>query len=504
MNLLTLRSRRATVQAAAAALLLLAQAATAQTAPPPAQAVPAGPWTLQAAVDYALANNLNLRNSDLTSQLDQATLQQNRAALLPAINGQGTHTYQYGTSVDPVTYEFQNNTIRANNFSLNGSVPLYQGGALRNTIKRSRLSAAASAQDVEKARTDLLLNVASGYLQVLLAREALRAAEIQRSTTVGQVDRAEKQLKAGAIAESNVLDVRAQLATEDVNVITAQNNLTLATLRLEQQLNLDPAQVSPAQFQIAEPQLPDPPADEVIDLTGQSVYEAASQTRPEIKAADLRLQAALKGVDVARGNYWPRLSFGASLFTAYSSQRSTFIPTGDTVLRPVGFGLIPGTQQPDPGQVVYSFQPGFEQKPTNFTNQIKDNFGKQIGFTLTVPILNGLQTRTQVTRAKIQAQQAQLNADQSRLTLRQNIEQAVADAEAARRRYQATTRQLEALSRSLQNADIRFANGLLNGTDYNQIKNNQARALNDRLQAKYDYIFKRKVLDLYMGRPLEL
>ncbi|MBC7449047.1 MAG: TolC family protein [Hymenobacteraceae bacterium] len=488
----------------AAALLLTAPAFAQTSAPPGRPAPPPGAWTLSNTLDYALINNLGLQGSDLTSRLDVATLGQSRAAMLPAINGQATHTYQYGTSVDPVTYQFQSNTIRANNFSLNGSVPLYQGGVLRNTVVRNRLSAAASAQDLEKAKADLLLNVASGYLQVLLTRETLRAAELQRTTTTGQLEQAEKRLRAGAIAESNVLDVRAQVATEDLNVVTAQNNLTIAILRLEQQLNLDPAEVPPGQFQIAEPVIALPGADAPIDLTAQQVYDVAAGVRPELKAADLRLQAALKGVDVARGNYWPRLSFGASLFTAYSSQRSNFIPTGDTVLRPVGFGLLPGTTKPDITKVVYSFQPKLEQKPTNFTNQFQDNFGKQLGFTLTVPILNGLQVRTQVKRSQLQAQQAQLSADQVRVTLRQSIEQAVADAEAARRRYAAATRQREALDLSLRNADIRFANGLLNATDFNQIKNNRARAENDQIQAKYDFVFKRKVLDLYMGKPLEL
>lgn len=475
-----------------------------QTPAPAATALPKGPWTLQAAVDYALAHNLNLRNSELTNQLDQASLLQSKAALLPSLNGQATHNYQYGTSVDPLTYEFVNTTIRSNNLSLNSSVPLYQGGTLRNTIKRNQLSAEASAQDVEKARTDLQLNVAAGYLQVLLSREALRAAETQRSTTVSQLDQAEKRLKAGAIAESNVLDVRAQLATEDVNVINAQNNLTLNTLRLEQQLNIDPTQLPPAQFLIAEPSLPDPGLEDEIGLSGQTVYDAAVQSRPEVRAADLRVRAAMKGVDVANGNLWPRLSFGAALYSGYSSQRSSFVPNGDTVLRPVGFLYDPITRQPIYTSPVVTFQPGGDLTPTNFTSQIKDNLGKQIGFTLSIPLLNGFQSRTQVTRAKIQAQQSQLNADQTRLTLRQNIEQAVADAEAARRRYQATSRQLEALNLSQRNADVRFANGLMNGTDYNQIKNNQTRAQLDRLQAKYDYLFKRKVLDLYMGRPLEL
>ncbi len=480
------------------AWLLPTAALTQAPAPPP------GAWTLPAAVDYALANNLGLRGADLTARLDLATLGQSRAAMLPTLNGSATQSYQFGTSVDPVTYEFVNQTIRSNNFNLNSNLPLYQGGTLRNTIKRNQLAAQASAQDLEKARTDVVLNVAQGYLQALLSREALRAAEIQRTTTTGQLALAEKRLAAGAIAESNVLDVRAQLATEDFNVVTAQNNYTVAILSLEQQLNLDPAQTPPASFLLAEPSVTAAAAEAPFELTAQQVYEAAALVRPELRAADLRLQAALKGVDVARGSYYPRLSFGAALYSGFSNQRSSFIPNGDTVLRPVGFLFNPTTGQPVYTAPVVTFQPGGTFSPTDFTSQVKDNFGKQLSFNLNIPILNGLQVRTQVTRAKLQAQQAEISASQTRLTLRQDIERAVTNTEAARRRYAAATRQLEALDLSLRNADVRFQNGLLNATDFNQIKNNRARAENDQIQAKYDFVFKRKVLDLYMGRPLEL
>lgn len=499
MRLLPFPSLRRLVAVVAAALTL--PAAHAQT---PNTAIPAGPWTIGGALDYALANNLGLRGSDLTARLDVATLGQSRAALLPTLNASATQNYQFGTSVDPVTYEFVNQTIRSNNFNLNANLPIYQGGVLRNTVKRNQLTALASAQDFEKARTDLVLNVAQAYLQVLLGREALRAAEAQRTTTQGQLSLAEKRLAAGAIAESNVLDVRAQLATEDFNVVTAQNTLINAVLTLEQQLNLDPAQVAPESFQIAEPSVTVAAPDAPIDLTAQQVYEVAALTRPELRAADLRLQAAMRSLDVARGNYHPRLSFGAGLYSGYSNQRSSFIPNGDTVLRPVGFLLDPTTGKPIFTAPVATFQPSGTFAPTNFSNQLKDNFGKQVGFTLQIPILNGFQTRTQVTRAKLQLEQTRLQADQARLTLRQDIERAVTSAEAARRRFAAATRQREALDLSLRNADVRFQNGLLNATDHNQIKNNRARAEADQIQAKYDFVFKRKVLDLYMGKPLEL
>ncbi len=482
--------------------------ALALLAPPVALAQPAAPpptaWTLQTAVDYALSHNLGLQNSQLTTQLDQATLLQSRAALLPTLNAQATQNYNFGTSADPLTFEFVNTTIRSNNFSFGGSVPIYQGGALRNSVVRNRLVAEASAQELAKAANDLRLNVASGYLQALLNREALRAAQLQRTTTVAQVQQAEIRLRAGAIAESNVLDLRAQLATEDVNVITAENALTQAVLNLEQQLNINPQELPPASFLLSEPAVPDPPLDQPLDLTADQVYQSAATALPDLRGPELRLAAAQRNVAVARGGLLPRLALNASLFSGFSSQRASFIPNGDTLLRPVGFVIDPLTGKPNFLAPVATFQPGGRAEPTNFTAQVKDNFGKQVGATLSIPILNGLQARSQLTRARLQAQQAQIQSEQARVTLRQTIEQATLDAEAARRRYVAATTQVQALTLSLRNADVRLENGLLNATDYSQIKNNYARALTDQLQAKYTYVFRRKVLDVYMGRPLEL
>ncbi|MBG8554765.1 TolC family protein [Hymenobacter guriensis] len=491
---------------------LLATPAMAQTtspAQPPAGSVPAAPagaWTLQRAVDYALQNNLNVRQTQLSADLNEATLRQSRAALLPTAGANASQSWNFGTSLDPLTNEFITQTIRSNNFSLSSQVTLFSGFQLRNTIKQNALTLEAGRQDVDKARNDLALNVASQYLQLVLAEELVRANQVRVNSAEQQIERTRKLLRAGAVAESNLLDAQAQQASDQTNVITAENQRDIARLQLIQLMNLSGAEAE--NFQIDVPQLPDPDDEAELTLNLDETYRTAESTLPEVKAADQRVRASNLGVDVARGAYYPRLTFSAGIFTGYSSARSSFIPTGevDYNYAPVFIydPTVPGSV-PVPTQFVTGVaQPRFDVKPTAFSNQIKDNLGKQLQFNLNVPILNGFQARINMQRAQVSVQQAQLRADQTRLTLRQNIQQAYADARAAQRRYVAAKRQVEALTTAYRNAEIRFNNGLLNGTEFNISKNNLTAAESSMIQAKYEFIFRRKVLDFYQGGPISL
>ncbi|WP_426492059.1 TolC family protein [Hymenobacter sp. 102] len=478
-----------------------AQAQQLPTQPPAgtvAATAPTGPWTLQRAIDYALQNNLSVRQQQLTAELQSATLRQSRAALLPSANLSGTQAWNFGTSIDPLTNEFKSQTIRSNNFSANSQVTLFSGFQLRNTVKRNLLDAEASVLDIEKSRNDLSLNVASAFLQLVLAEELVRANEIRVSSTKAQVERTQKLLKAGAIPESNLLDIQAQQASDELNVITAQNQRDLARLSLTQLLNLP----SPAGFTIEVPQLADPDDAPLLEADPDGTYQTAQSLLPEIKAADLRVRSAQRSLDVARGGYYPRLGLGAGIFTGYSSARSSFIQTGlDSTFIPV---INRQTGRPDPSLGLLTVQPRREFSSTAFSQQLKDNLGKNIQFSLQIPILNGLQVRTSVQRAQINIQQQALRAEQTRLTLRQSIQQSYADAIAAQRRYLSSRRQVEALTTAYRNAEIRFNNGLLNGTEFNIAKNNLTAAESTMIQAKYEFIFRRKVLDFYQGRPVAL
>ena len=484
-----------------------ARPASAPAAALASQAAPAtGPWSLQRAIDYALEHNLNVRLNQLQASSNNQVLRQSKAALLPTANLNGTQNWQYGRSVNPLTYEYQDQTIRANNFSGVSQLVLFQGFQLRNTIKRNDLDYQASVQDIEKSRNDLSLNVASQFLQLVLAQELVRANQTRVASDQAQIERSKILLKAGSIPESTLLDSQSQLATDELNVITAQNQADLARLALLQLLNIDPATAQ--DFQIEVPNLPDPDqeAPYVVDLN--QTYQTAASTLPEIKAAELRVVSARRSIDLARGAYYPRLALTGSLFTGFSSSAFSLIDTGTqsaaTNYPVVLMDPVTGLPSPTTYAVVFPGQAVKVQEPVRFFNQLNNNLGKSVQFSLSVPILNGLQVRTAVQRALINEQAQSVRAEQARLTLRQSIEQAYADARAAQLQYAAATRQVAALTLTQRNSEIRFNNGLLNGTEFNISKNNLNYAVSNQLQAKYTFIFRRKVLDFYQGKPLAL
>ena len=500
------------------AWLATAPAAHAQTparpASPPAAALsgPAqpvtGPFTLQSAIDFALRHNLTVRQNVLNTQNNQQVLRQSRASLLPSANLSGTQTWNFGTNVNPFTFEFQSQTIRSNNFSVQSQVVLFQGFQLRNTIRRNESDYEASLRDTDKSRNDLSLNVASAYLQLLLSEELIRSNQTRVASSQAQVARAQILLKAGSVAESNLLDSQSQLASDELNVITAINQRDIARLNLVQLLNLD--LTSAAAFQIDVPQLADPDNESPLALDLDQAYQTATGNLPEIKAADLRVQSARRGIDLARGGYYPRLALAGTISTGFSSSATTRQITGDLIpgsaLPVFQYDPLNPTAPPTPTTfaVVTPPQPRYEFLPTGYFNQLNSNIGKTIQFVLSVPILNALQVRTNVQRSLINEELSRVRAEQARLTLRQSIEQAFVDARAAQLQYAAAKRQVTALTLSQHNAEIRFNNGLLNGTDFNIAKNNLTAAESNRIQAKYSFIFRRKVLDFYQGKPLVL
>lgn len=499
---------------AAAVAPLAARAQTTTPVQPPAgtlaaSAAPTGPWSLQAAVDYALTHNLNVRQSQLQAQNIDVALLQSRAALLPSANLNGSQAWNYGTSINPLTNVFQSQTTRSNNFSAASQVTLFSGFQLRNTIKRNVLDYEAALSDVEKARNDLSLNVASAYLQMLLAQELVRTNEVRVASTRLQVEQSQKLLKAGAVAESNLLDSQAQLSTDQLNVITAQNQLAIAKIQLAQLLNLSEA--ASQALTIETPELTAPDENALADVAPGEVFLTAQARQPEIKAAELRVQSSLRGVELARGAYYPRLTFGASIFTGYSSLYTRPITSLDSarVVLPV-FPIDPVTGQPGttpaPFAVFTPYQPVVRRSSENvsYFTQLDQNLGRSLQFNLQIPILNGLTARTNVQRAKINQQLAEVRSEQARLALRQTIEQSYADALAAQRQYLASSRQVEALTLAYRNAEIRFNNGLLNGTEFNIARNNLTAAESSMIQAKYSFVFRRKVLDFYQGRPISL
>jgi outer membrane protein len=303
-------------------------------------------------------------------------------------------------------------------------------------------------------------------------------------------DRVNKMVGAGTMVRGNLLDAESQLATEELSRITAENQLVTAKLTLTQLLQLP----SPDGFDVQDPAVQIPEA-QVMSMTPAQLYELSLKALPEIKAVDIRVSSAEKGVSIARGSYMPRLSAFGSLSSFYSSSSKR--------LKSVDFaGFNPSGDVTSGGDTVLSpsFNTVLESNP--YGDQLDENYNKAFGISLSIPIFNGLSTRTNVKRARLNLENAKYAAQLTRNQVYQSIQQAHTDAIAARKRYDATQRSLTAFEEAFVYAEKRFNAGLTNSLEFLTASNNLTRTRVELLQAKYDYIFRVKVLDFYAGNPL--
>jgi outer membrane protein len=448
-------------------------------------------FTLQQCIDYALSHNITIKQSELNVELSQVGVNQSTMNLFPTLNGFASDNYFFGKSIDPNTNIYTNAQVRSNSFSLNSSMSLFEGLQLQNTLKQSKLNYIASKHDLDKIKNDIALNVVTFYLQVLYNKELLTVTSSQKDATVLQRDRTKKMYDAGALSKGNLLDLEAQLASDEVRLVTAQAQYDQAMLSLKQLLELDTAR----DFSIVQPVI-EPPEMNAAYSNVNEIYSTALTNQPDIKSYQYKVQSADKGLSIAKGANYPRLTFNGSLSTVYStsSQRIEGYQLGD----PSIIGLTPDST---PVYSIYkSATPVFGSAP--FKDQFNDNLGKSIGFNLAIPIFNSWSTHNGVKRAKINLEQSQLNLQAAQKSLLKSIQQAVADAVASNQKLIAGQKSVDALTESLNYNEQKYNLGLINTYDYLLAKTNLAKAQADLLQAKYDYIFRLKVLDFYQGKPL--
>jgi outer membrane protein len=451
-------------------------------------------WNLKKCIDHAFENNIQIKQAQLNTELANANLWQVKSNTLPTLSGNASHLYNYGRTIDPFTNQFADNLIRSNNFSLSSNLNLFSGFQNVNSVRQNQMEYLASRYDLEKARNDIALNIATAYLQVLFAEELLAIAENQLNVTQQQVDRTSRLVEAGTLARGSLFEVEAQYATEELQVVNSRNQYDLSYLSLKQLLDLPNNQP----FMIEKPKMDLLPAGEILGTKPDAIYAYSRTVMPEIKSAELRTRSSEMGVHMARGSLLPRVFLNGSLGTGFSGLRSriTGFSTGDPQFVPIGF-----TQDQ---QFVYreNIVPVTEIIP--FNEQVRDNFNQSFGIFATIPIFNNLQSRTAISRAKIARYNAEYNLQLAELQLNRNVTQAHADAMAALKKYAATQKALEALQESFRYAEQRFNVGVMHALDYNNAKNRLVNAQSELLQAKYDFLFKLKVLDFFQGKPLTL
>ncbi|MEQ8908331.1 MAG: TolC family protein [Vicingaceae bacterium] len=447
-------------------------------------------WTLNECIQYALENNIQVQQTELNQQIAEQDVVSSKYALLPSVNGFATNIYNFGQTIDPFTNQFATERVRSNSLGVNAQLTLFDGFRNFNTVKRNQASLKASEYDLEKMKNDISLNIANQFLQILFNKELLRNAENQLKVTEIQVDRVSKQVKAGALPEGSLRDIEAQLASEELQKVNAENQLKLSSLNLAQLLRLENADG----FEIVSPNLDDFQGSSELSTPG-ALYQTALDVMPEVKSAEYNYYSADKSKAMAKGAYYPTLTMTGSVGSGYSGANQ--VRTGGEFV-----GFSENGNVTAGGEAIFSpvVIPTFEDKA--FTDQLDDNFNRSFGFRLNIPIFNGLSSRTNVQKAKLSLQSAALTLEDTKLQLRQNIESAHTDAVAALKRYRAAVKSVEALELSFQYTQERFNVGMINSFDFNNEKNRLNNARSELLQAKYDYIFRTKVLDFYQGKAI--
>ena len=454
--------------------------------------VPAQQLNLEQCIEIALKNSISVRQSQVQVNTNEVQLEQSKLNRLPNLNGFATQNFSAGFNINPVTNQFVSRSIRSNNFQLTSSATIYNGGILQNTIQQNDLLLQSNQKNLEATKNNVILTVVQNYLNVLTGQEQLVIALRQADVSRVQFERTQKLVSAGAAAESALFDLRAQRATDQLAIVNAQTNIALSKVALLQSMNL----FSDQAIEVTPVAVPDPNVA-AYEATSQQIYEIASENMPDVQAANLRVRSDAKGIDVAKGNYLPLLSLNAGLTSLYSNfgqQRAT--PTGTTTQIPqmVTINGITTT--------IFIEQPNFSYQNFNFPEQLKNNLNRSLGFSLQIPIFNRFQVRNRVQLATLTKQNSELVADNTRLLLRQNIENAYANLVASGNRYRATLAQVQAFEAAFGASESRFDAGAINSVEYNIAKTNLDRARASLVQAKYDYVFRTKILDFYQNKPL--
>ncbi len=428
-------------------------------------------WTLEECVTYAIENNIQIKQSRLQTQTADINLLQSKMSFAPSANVGANLNYNWGRNIDPVTNIYINNQSMNNNYNLSGRLDLFKGLTKWNTLKKNEIDQKASTYQSEEMEDNISLRLTAAFLNILFNHELLMVTEQQLEVTGIQVDRTQVLVEAGTLPKGDLLEIQAQSATEESNMINAENSLSLAYLDLKQILDIPSSEA----IEIDRPNLTFSGEFEIIP--SEQVYAKAVDIMPEIKAGELYVQSAERSVKIAQGALYPSLAVNGGIGTNYNDSQKEKLPTD------VGFPS---------GSVV------------PFWDQVDINTGEYLTFSLSIPIFNGYAAKSSVKRAKVQSISRSFDLQLRKNELRKNIEQKYHDAIASYKTYNASKISVESLNEAFKYTEEKFNIGMVNSLDYSMAKMKLTKAESDLLKAKYDYIFKTKILDFYMGIPLSL
>ncbi len=414
--------------------------------------------TLKRATELVIENNLQIKQAQFSEAISEENLSQSKLALYPSLNANTGLNFNFGRSIDPLTNQFINQAITSTSGNVTSNTALFQGFRRLNEISQNKLQLEADKSNTQKVKNDLILAVVTNYLSVLNAQDLLIASQQQLDIANQQLDIEQKFFDVGNKTLADLSQAKSQVATAELNVTNAKNQVDLSFLNLAQLLERDPS----VSFEVEKPQI-DNISNVNAAYSAVDVFKTASLNFPDIKLAEFRKQVLEKEIDIARGGYFPSLNLQSGFGTRYSN------------------GAFANT---------------------SFAAQVKDNFNQFIGFGLTIPIFNGLAAKSNVRRANINFQNAMLSEQLAKNNLNKVINQAVYDLRAAEKRYYSAQTAYESSKEAFNVIQQRYAVGLVNSLDFNQAQTNLNKAQFDQIQAQYDLIFRSKVIDYYLGNPI--
>ncbi len=413
-------------------------------------------WTLEECVDYAIKNNISIKQSELDLKTSDVEKMEAIGGFLPTLNANANYSMNTGASINPVTNQFQNQTFKSFSASANSNITLFNGLANWKTMQRSKLNQIANTYRLDKMKDDIALSVANSYLQILFNKEQLKVLISQNSITKDNLKRTQQLIDAGSLPAGDIFELQATDATQQQQIISTENTLLISKIALCQMLLIEDY----ATFDISDDVI-DIPLTDLSNETPQTILVKAKESVNDIKVALSNVDIAKKDLSISRSSYLPTLSG----FVGYNTRWS-------------------------------------ESTPFNFADQLSLFDGTAIGLQLNVPILNGFATRGRVQRAKINQERTEYQLKQAELDLESNVYQAYNDVINAKKSYEAAQKTLEARKQAFGFSKERYEVGLLNTFDFSQSSIALDNAQSEVLRTKYDYIFRTKILEFYFGIPL--
>lgn len=431
-------------------------------------------WSLQDCIDYAYKNNLQLLRSKNRIAMSKNSLQQAKYDRLPSLSGSTSWNNSYGRSIDYVTNGYTDQNSSSVSYGIGTSVNLFGGFRKKYQIEKNKIDLQADLLDIETAKENLALSITSFYLSILYAQEQLQVAKDNLDIVKKQQERIQQLVAVGKMPKGDLFEQQSQVAKNESTIVEAENRLSLAYLDLYQSLDISAQDT----FLIEAPNVEDIDQANASLLNYSGKYANIIAERPSMKAYDYRIESAEKSINIAKSGYYPSLGLSANIGSGYSNLRYNYVRDAET------------------GQLVKSDK-------MSFADQYELNLSKSWGLNLSIPIFNKFQTRTAVKNARLQLEDIQLQQEVERNRLYKELQQAYTNALAAVKKYDAQNKTVKALEETFRYTEEKYQLGKLSNFDYNESLNNLTTARSNMVQAKYEYLFRTKILEFYSGIPLQ-